>query len=87
MRGFYQRVQQREEFAESPPHPVSRYRAKPTSPRRRGGGKENAAKQLSHRSRPPLRIDDVAQTVAEQIEAEHRDHQRKARKQRDPPFP
>src|ERR1700716_1764599 len=37
-------------------------------------------------SRPPLRIDDVAQTVAEQVEAEHRDHQRQAGKQRDPPF-
>src|SRR3954468_648074 len=37
-------------------------------------------------SRPPLRIDDVAQTVAEQVEAEHRDHQREAREQRDPPF-
>src|ERR1700754_2521859 len=35
---------------------------------------------------PPLRIDDVAQAVAEQVEAEHRDHQRKPRKQRDPPF-
>src|SRR6478735_929783 len=37
-------------------------------------------------SRAPLRIDDVAQTVAEQIEAEHGDHQRKTGKQRDPPF-
>src|SRR6185503_18181083 len=37
-------------------------------------------------SRPPLRIDDVAQAVAEQVEAEHRDHQRQPRKQRDPPF-
>src|ERR1700692_2358720 len=37
-------------------------------------------------SRPSLRIDDVAQTVAEQVEAEHRDHQREAREQRDPPF-
>src|SRR3954451_19715679 len=37
-------------------------------------------------SRPPLRIDDVAQTVAEQIKAKHRDHQRKTGKQRDPPF-
>src|SRR5439155_19186824 len=34
----------------------------------------------------PLRIDDVAQAVAEQVEAEHRDHQRQAREQRDPPF-
>src|SRR6202795_130113 len=37
-------------------------------------------------SRPTLRIDDVAQPVAEQVEAEHRDHQRETRKQRDPPF-
>src|SRR3954451_23485249 len=37
-------------------------------------------------SRPPLRVDDVAQAVAEQVEAEHRDHQRKAVKQRDPPL-
>src|SRR5664279_1295273 len=37
-------------------------------------------------SRPPLRIDDVAQAVAEQVETEHRDHQRQPRKQRDPPF-
>src|ERR1700709_304833 len=34
----------------------------------------------------PLRIDDVAQTVAEQVEAEHCDHQRETGKQRDPPF-
>src|ERR1700694_4733438 len=37
-------------------------------------------------SRPSLWIDDVAQTVAEQVEAEHRDHQRKAGEQCDPPF-
>src|SRR4051794_15014315 len=37
-------------------------------------------------SRPSLRIDDVAQAVAEQVEAEHRDHQCQAGKQRDPPF-
>src|ERR1700761_6124658 len=37
-------------------------------------------------SRPALRIDDVSETVAEQVEAEHRDHQREAGKQRDPPF-
>src|SRR3954453_4963298 len=36
--------------------------------------------------RPPLRVDDVAQAVAEQVEAEHRDHQRQPRKQRDPPL-
>ena len=34
----------------------------------------------------PLRIDDVAQTVAEQVEAENRDHQRETREERDPPF-
>ena len=34
----------------------------------------------------PLRIDDVAQAVAEQVEAEHRDHQRGAGEERDPPF-
>src|SRR5437879_7047295 len=37
-------------------------------------------------SRPPLRIDDVAQAVAEQVETKHRDHQRQAGEQRDPPF-
>src|SRR5215207_3528762 len=37
-------------------------------------------------SRPPLRIDDVAKAVAEQVETEHRDHQRQPREQRDPPF-
>src|SRR5215468_2246898 len=37
-------------------------------------------------SRPPLRIDDVAQAIAEQVEAEHRNHQREAGKERDPPF-
>src|SRR5580700_5301641 len=37
-------------------------------------------------SRSPLRIDDIAQAVAEQVEAEHRDHQCEAREQRDPPF-
>src|ERR1044072_5814260 len=37
-------------------------------------------------SRAPLRIDDVAQAVAQQIEAEHRDHQREPGKERDPPF-
>src|SRR4051812_8521897 len=35
---------------------------------------------------PPLRIDNVAQAVAEQVEAEHRDHQSETREQRDPPF-
>src|SRR4051794_2380438 len=37
-------------------------------------------------SRPSLRVDDVAQTVTEQVEAEHRDHQRQPWEQRDPPF-
>src|ERR1700686_3561726 len=37
-------------------------------------------------SRPSLRIYDIAQAVAEQVEAEYRDHQRKPGKQRDPPF-
>src|SRR5436305_1644296 len=38
------------------------------------------------RSGAPPRIDDIAQSVAEQVEAEHRDHQRSAGKERDPPF-
>src|SRR5580704_14376763 len=37
-------------------------------------------------SRPSLRVDEIAQSVAKQVEAEHRDHQRDARKERDPPF-
>src|SRR3954462_3726954 len=37
-------------------------------------------------SRAPLRIDDVAQAVAQGVEAEHRDHQRRTRKKGDPPF-
>src|SRR5713101_8804708 len=37
-------------------------------------------------SRSPLRIDDVAQAIAEKIEAEHRDHQGRAREERDPPL-
>src|SRR5438132_7015834 len=48
-----------------------------------GGGDQQS---LNRPSCPPLRVDDVAQAVAEQIEAEHRDHQRKPREQRDPPF-
>src|SRR5262249_22591186 len=36
--------------------------------------------------RAPLRVDDVAQAVAQKIEAEHRDHQRGAGKERNPPF-
>src|SRR5262245_26940079 len=38
------------------------------------------------RSRSPLRIDNIAQAVAEKIEAEHRDHQGRAREERDPPL-
>src|SRR6202043_2327292 len=37
-------------------------------------------------SGPPPRIDDVAQAVAQEIEAEYRDHQRGAGKEGDPPF-
>src|SRR5262245_40795207 len=37
-------------------------------------------------SRAALRIDDVAQAVAEQVETEHRDHQRGPREECDPPF-
>src|ERR1700748_547065 len=36
-------------------------------------------------SRPPLGVDDVAEAVTEKVEAEHGDHQREAREQRDPP--
>src|SRR5580704_7897948 len=43
-------------------------------------------KTESSRSRPPLRIDQIAQAVAEQVEAEHRDHQRAAGKERHPPL-
>src|SRR5438034_4294370 len=38
------------------------------------------------RSRAPLWIDDVTQTITEQIEAEHCDHQCGAREECDPPF-
>src|SRR5579863_9999127 len=37
-------------------------------------------------SSSPLRIDQIAQAVAEQVEAEHCDHQRAAGKERDPPL-
>ena len=37
-------------------------------------------------SRAPLRIDNVAQPISEQVEAEDGDHQRGAGKQRNPPF-
>ena len=33
---------------------------------------------LRHGLSPPLRVDQIAQAVAQQIEAEHRDHQRQA---------
>ena len=36
-------------------------------------------RSVGRRSGAPLRIDDVAQAVAEQVEAEHRDHQRERR--------
>src|SRR6202021_1503707 len=35
---------------------------------------------------PPLRIDQIAQPIAEQVEAEHRDHQRPTGKEGHPPF-
>src|SRR4051812_13651123 len=34
----------------------------------------------------PLRVDDIAEPVAKQVEAEHRDHQRQAGEERDPPL-
>src|SRR6516162_6291085 len=34
----------------------------------------------------PTRIDDIAQSVTEKIEAEHRDHQRSTGKECNPPF-
>src|SRR5215470_15814924 len=37
-------------------------------------------------SGPALRVDDIAQAVAQEVEAEHRDHQRGAGEERDPPF-
>src|SRR5271154_902869 len=37
-------------------------------------------------SRPSLRVDEIAQSVAKQVEAKHRDHQCDAGKERDPPF-
>src|SRR5437588_2358756 len=49
------------------------------------GGRDEQS--LNQPLRPPLRIDDVAQAVAAQREAAHRDHQREPREQRDPPFP
>src|SRR6266436_8701899 len=52
------------------------------------GRGERKRRFRKHRSpsRPSLRIDDIAETIAEQVEAEHRDHQGQAREQRDPPF-
>ena len=74
MRGLYRRKQDAKECAESPPHPALRADLSPQA----GRGERNDLPSSKHRSRPPLGIDDVAQAVAEQIEAEHRDHQRKA---------
>ena len=37
---------------------------------------------MARASRAPLRVDDVAQAVAQQIEAEHGDHQRQRRERR-----
>src|ERR1700688_1844150 len=45
-RGFYQRVHQTEECAETPPHPDRK--SDPTSPHARGEVRESAAKQTSH---------------------------------------
>src|ERR1700687_3656534 len=36
--------------------------------------------------RPPLRVDQVAQPVAQQVEAEYRDHQRATGEEGDPPL-
>src|SRR5882762_6106142 len=46
----------------------------------------NGCAVISLASRSSLRVDDIPKTIAEQVEAEHCDHQRQARKQRDPPF-
>src|SRR6266516_6871823 len=78
VRGFYQRTQEKEECAEAPPHP-DRKRSD-LSPQA-GRGEETALGCCTHASRPSLRIDDVAQAIAEQVEAEHRHHQRQTRKQ------
>src|SRR5436190_13124761 len=51
-----------------------------------GRGEDETGARTVWSSRPPLRIDDVTQTVAEQVEAEHRDHERETREQCDPPF-
>src|ERR1700716_2771904 len=74
VRGFYQRIQQTEECAENPPHPDRQGRSD-LSPRAGRGEGETTHAYCAHRSRPPLRVDDVAQAVAKQVEAEHRDHQ------------
>src|SRR6187455_2020433 len=41
---------------------------------------------IGRSSSAALRIDDVAQSIAQQVEAEHRQHQRSAGEERDPPF-
>src|SRR5579862_403149 len=47
---------------------------------------DSAAAVMCVRSCASPWIDHVAQSVAQEIEAEHRDHQREAGKQRDPPL-
>jgi hypothetical protein len=42
-------------------------------------GNDDLLNFVAHLSRPSLRIDNIAQTVAEQVETEHRDHQRQPR--------
>src|SRR5216684_938078 len=83
--GLLPRIPQRAECAESPPHP-DRQRRSDLSPQAGRGEEDCSGLTFPPCSRPPLRIDDVAQSVAEQVEAKHRDHQRQARKQRDPPL-
>src|SRR3954453_20169823 len=68
---------------------MSTWRTAFTMPRRVANSTvspETSRSALMFASRPPLRIDDVAKTVADQVEAKHREHQREARKKRDPPF-
>src|ERR1700675_3779921 len=60
-----------------------RVRKSPLSPSTRSAG----AAVVMCVSCPSPGIDHVAQAVAEQVEAEHCDHQRQAGKERIPPFP
>src|SRR5215475_9392313 len=66
--------------------PAAGVRGYPPPPPFPASGEGAHRRMLSQPSRSPLRIDDIAQAVAEQVEAEHGHHQRKAREQRDPPF-